>query len=191
MVHSKKDANTTATVKPTAAQKQKIELTWEWCLGCPMSTESISDSRFRQIVGGHLEADPIADGQADEMPAHFAGNMGKYLVLIVQHHTEHGARQNRLNGSFQFNWLFGAHTALRYQPGLYPRQRLQRTQMRLHLFGMSQPIQNGRKHGLCRLVAQALIAPGQTFFRVRGNSSRSASVGRAGRCKASRNGADR
>jgi len=75
-------------------------------------TQPIGDTRFGQIVRGHFEADAVTDGEADEMPAHFAGNMGEDFVLVIQHDAKHRARQNRLNGPFQFNWLFTAHTVL-------------------------------------------------------------------------------
>ena len=74
--------------------------------------QSIGDARFGQIVRGHFETDAVADGEPDEMPAHFAGNMGEDFVLVIQHDPKHRARQNRLNGPFQFNWLFTAHTVL-------------------------------------------------------------------------------
>jgi hypothetical protein len=46
------------------------------------------------------------------VPAHFAGNVGEDFVLVIQHYPEHCAWQNGLNGPFQFNWLFSAHTVL-------------------------------------------------------------------------------
>ncbi len=40
------------------------------------------------------------------MFAHFSGEMRENLVLIVELHPKHGARQNRRNGAFNFDWLF-------------------------------------------------------------------------------------
>lgn len=113
MVHSKKDAKKTATTKPMAAQK-KNELTCKWGVGGRVSTQSIGDPRFGQVVGGHFDADAVTDGEADKVAAHFAGDVGEDFVLVVQDDAKHRAWQNRLNGSFQFNGLFTAHTVLRY-----------------------------------------------------------------------------
>ena len=43
------------------------------------------------------------------MAAHFAGDMGKDLMLVIQHNPEHCAWQNRLNRPFQLNGLFTTH----------------------------------------------------------------------------------
>ena len=50
------------------------------------------------------------------MAPHFAGDMGENFMLVIQHHAKHCAGQNRLNGPFQFNWLFSAHTVSHTHP---------------------------------------------------------------------------
>jgi hypothetical protein len=101
-------------------------------------TQSIGDARFAQIVRGHFETDAVADGQADEMPAHFAGNMGEDFVLVIQHYSKHCARQNRLNRPFQFNWLFSAHTILHCKPGLSPLTGVPKTHLQIRSPGIWQ-----------------------------------------------------
>jgi hypothetical protein len=131
-------------------------------------TQSIGDARFGQIVRGHLEADAVADGEADEMPPHFAGNVGEDFVLVVQHYAKHRARQNRLNGPFQFNWLFTAHTVLLWTiptsgsenlPAISPAWDVAVNRI-------------GQKRGLYELPVQEIIVRVRIFFPVRGSSFR-------------------
>ena len=67
------------------------------------------DSRFGQVVGGHFQSYTVANGEADEVFAHLAGDMREDFMLVVQRHSEHGARQNRFDNAFQFDRLFCAH----------------------------------------------------------------------------------
>ena len=52
---------------------------------------------FGEIVGGHLNVDLVADADADEVFAHFAGDMGENFVAIGEGHSKHGARQDLRN----------------------------------------------------------------------------------------------
>jgi hypothetical protein len=83
---------------------------FKWVKGL---AQAIRNTGFGQVVGGHFETDAVADGEADEVPTHFAGDMGKDFVLVIQHYPEHGAGQNHLDRPFQFNGLFTAHISLR------------------------------------------------------------------------------
>ena len=71
------------------------------------------DASFGEIVGGHLDADLVAHGEADEMFAHLAGNVGEdFVLIVVQRDLEHGTRQNRFDDAFQLNGLLYAHKLL-------------------------------------------------------------------------------
>lgn len=69
-------------------------------------SEAIDDASFIDIVGGHFHFDPIANGEANKAFTHFAGDVGKDLMLVGQRHAEHGSRQNCQDRSFHFNGFF-------------------------------------------------------------------------------------
>ena len=54
----------------------------------------VGDARPVQVVGRHLEVDLVADADADEIFAHFAGNMREHLMAVGQGHPEHRAGQH-------------------------------------------------------------------------------------------------
>ena len=58
---------------------------------------------------GHLHVDLVTDGDADEVFAHFAGNVGKNLVPIGQGHAEHGPRQYLDDSADQLDVFFFRH----------------------------------------------------------------------------------
>lgn len=67
------------------------------------------DSCFSKIIRGHLDVDLVPDTDADEVFAHFSGNMSEHLVTIGQGHSEHGTRQDLRHRPHQFNWFFFHH----------------------------------------------------------------------------------
>ncbi len=71
--------------------------------------QSKGDSRLAQIVGRYLHPNPVPGGQPYKMLSHLPGNMGEQLMFIVEHHSKHGARENRQHGSLHFNRSFRAH----------------------------------------------------------------------------------
>ncbi len=77
-----------------------------------LSTQAIRNPSFAQIVRRHLQPHTITHRQADEVLAHFTGEVSQDFVLVIQLYAEHGARQNRRNGSFQFDRLLAAHRPL-------------------------------------------------------------------------------
>jgi hypothetical protein len=83
---------------------------WSVCFGgrCDhkILSEAVDDASFIDVVGGHFHFDPIANGQANEAFPHFAGNVGKDLVLVSQSYAEHGSGQNGQDRSFHFNGFF-------------------------------------------------------------------------------------
>lgn len=96
---------------PTNHPKEKLQppgggwsvKRWAWS---GLRPEPEDDATFAQIVGGHLHADAVAYGEADEVFPHLARDMGEDFVIIVQFHAEHSARQNRLNPAFNCDVLF-------------------------------------------------------------------------------------
>ena len=74
------------------------------------------DTRFVEIVRGHLHFDPIADSEAHPALAHFTGDGGKNEVFVVQFDPEHGPRQNGMDDTFDFNGRF-FHKAIRAAGG--------------------------------------------------------------------------
>ena len=51
-----------------------------------------NDSRLGQIVGRKLHRDLVPGNDADEMLAHFAGDMGQDITLAGEIDTKHRAR---------------------------------------------------------------------------------------------------
>ena len=69
----------------------------------------VGNARLVQIVLRHLDVDLIAHGDANEVFAHFAGDVREHFVAVRQFDPEHGARQHLRNGPRQFNVLFSRH----------------------------------------------------------------------------------
>jgi len=59
-----------------------------------------------EVIGRHLDVHAVADADADEVLAHFAGDMGEDFMAVGQSHPEHGPRQYLGHGANQFNWFF-------------------------------------------------------------------------------------
>src|ERR1700734_3041297 len=70
---------------------------------------TVNDARFVQVVGRHLDVHFVANRDADEILAHFAGDMGKDLVPVGERDTEHRAGKHLRYVSSQFDWLFFWH----------------------------------------------------------------------------------
>ena len=67
---------------------------------------------FAEIVRRHLDVDPIADADADEVLAHFAGDMGEDFVPVWKSDAEHGTWENLRDRADQFDWIFFRHSAM-------------------------------------------------------------------------------
>ena len=65
-----------------------------------------NDSRFVQVVRGHLHFDTIANGEAHPALAHFAGDGGEDEVFVVEFDAEHGPGQDGMDHTFDFNGRF-------------------------------------------------------------------------------------
>jgi hypothetical protein len=70
---------------------------------------SVGDSRLVQIVLGHFDVYLVADGNADEIFAHFARDVREDFVAVGQFDPEHGAGEHLCDGSRQFDVLFSRH----------------------------------------------------------------------------------
>ena len=64
------------------------------------------DPGFVQIVGGHFHFNSVADCEPDPAFAHLPGDGGEDEVFVVQFDAEHGARQNGMDDSFDFDGRF-------------------------------------------------------------------------------------
>jgi hypothetical protein len=79
-------------------------------LGALWLAQAEGDAGFGEVVGGQFEFDAVTDGQADEMFAHFSGDVREDFMLVdVEGDTKHRSRQNGFDGPFHFNSSFSAH----------------------------------------------------------------------------------
>ena len=62
-----------------------------------------------EIVGRHLDDDPVADAGADAELAHLAGHVGEHLMLVVERDAVIAVRQNLGHGAVEFEQLFLRH----------------------------------------------------------------------------------
>ena len=70
---------------------------------------SKNDARLGQIVGRKLHLHFVARDDADEMFAHFAGDVREDRPLTGQLHAKHRARQHLRHRSFRHDLLFLGH----------------------------------------------------------------------------------
>jgi hypothetical protein len=71
-------------------------------------SQAVNDAAFVEIVGGHLEFDAVAIGEADEALAHLAGDVREDLVFVGEFDAEHGSCEDGGDFAFGFNkfvWL--------------------------------------------------------------------------------------
>ena len=69
----------------------------------------VGDARLVEVVGRHFDVHLVADGDADEIFAHFAGDVRENRMAIRQLDPEHRSGQHLLDMAGQFNWLFFSH----------------------------------------------------------------------------------
>lgn len=77
--------------------------------GTTRSRMSVCDTCLVQIVRRHFEADLVADADADEVLAHFAGDVRKHLSVARHGDPEHCPGQYLGYGPNQFNRFFFRH----------------------------------------------------------------------------------
>src|SRR6516164_10111497 len=116
-----------------------------------VSLQAPNDARFVQIVGRHFHFDAVANGESNPAFAHFAADGRQNEVLVVELDAEHGARQDGLDDSFDFDWRFfhrAAWTAaissgwrhLADQPETRRRAGNRREQRQQRVFSVSAPL---------------------------------------------------
>ena len=100
-------------------------------LQLPINNASIQaerDTRLADIVGRYLNADLIANDEANEAFTHLARNVGEKLVPTRNADTEHRSRENSRHGSLHLNLalrIFLRFLGLqRSGPGIGPRTAL-------------------------------------------------------------------
>lgn len=85
-----------------------------WLAGTPLlvlntawpAVEAIDNPRLFNVVGGHLQFNPVTRDEANKSFAHLARNVGENQVTVLQFHTKHGARQYRVDSAFEFYGFF-------------------------------------------------------------------------------------
>ncbi len=70
-----------------------------------------NDARLGEIVRGKLDRHFVARDDADEMLAHFAGNMREHVTLTREIDSEHRSRQNLGHCAFHHDLFFLRHGA--------------------------------------------------------------------------------
>src|SRR5207302_495621 len=70
-----------------------------------------NDARLGEIVRGKLDRHFVPRDDADEMLAHFAGNMREYVTLTREIDPEHRSRQNLGHCAFHPDLFFLRHGA--------------------------------------------------------------------------------
>jgi hypothetical protein len=74
-----------------------------------------NDARLGQIVGRELDFDLIAGNDANEMLAHFSGDVGEHVALPGKIDPKHRARQHLRDDSFRDDLFFFRHR-VKYTP---------------------------------------------------------------------------
>jgi hypothetical protein len=78
----------------------------------------INDARFVDIVGGHFQFHPVADGQANKAFAHLSGNVCENEMFVRELNAKHCACENGNDFSFQLDRFPGIHDARPGEPAL-------------------------------------------------------------------------
>jgi hypothetical protein len=68
-----------------------------------------ADAAALQVIGRHLDHDPVSGDGADAELAHLAGRIGQDLVVIVEAHPEVSVRQHLGHRAVEFEQFFFRH----------------------------------------------------------------------------------
>jgi hypothetical protein len=71
--------------------------------------EAVDNPGFAQIIGRHLEFDPVAQVKSDKALSHLARNVGQYHLLIGKLYSKHCSRKNRDDFTFDWNGRLSGH----------------------------------------------------------------------------------
>ena len=66
----------------------------------------VGDATSVEVVGGELHLDAIPGQNPDVVHPHLPGNVGEYLVAVLQFHPEHGVRQGFDDRALQYDRVF-------------------------------------------------------------------------------------
>src|SRR5437763_8251419 len=88
-------------VSPWSDNEREFFLSWirNLSLGRAQLTKPIHDPSHVDIVWGHFQVHPIANGEPNKTFSHFARNMSEHDVIVRKANSEHGARENGGNQS--------------------------------------------------------------------------------------------
>ena len=79
------------------------------------------NARLAEVVGRHLDVDLVSDIDADEVFAHFAGDVSEDFVAVGEGDAKHRARQHLGHRTSQLNWFFFWHDAVLSDISCQPR----------------------------------------------------------------------
>ena len=75
-----------------------------------LAAVAVSDPALGQVVRGDLDGDPVSGRDLDEVLAHLARDMGKYLVAVLQLYLVHGSREDLYDEAFNsYCMVFFSH----------------------------------------------------------------------------------
>lgn len=77
-------------------------------------TFAVDDATLGQIIRGKRNAHRVTRNNPDVVLAHFAREMGKDNVLVLQFHAEHRIGKRFANDAFYFNCFFFGHKSSKY-----------------------------------------------------------------------------
>ena len=67
------------------------------------------DAGFGEVVGGEFDLYFVPGDDADEVFAHFAGDVGEDVFTVWEVHAEHGAGEDSGDGALYFDGVFLRH----------------------------------------------------------------------------------
>jgi hypothetical protein len=80
--------------------------------------EPEGDATLTEIVGGHLNGDPVTRQYANTVFPHLAGGVRQNFVIIIKLYAEHGIRQQFSHRTIEFHEIFFSHELLSVLRGL-------------------------------------------------------------------------
>jgi hypothetical protein len=66
----------------------------------------VNDPAAREVIRRKLDRDAIPGQNADEILAHFAGDVGQHLMLVLELDAKHRVRKGLNDGCHHFNGVF-------------------------------------------------------------------------------------
>src|SRR5215471_1665701 len=85
---------------------------WSAARSCPLILMPEDHAALLEIIGRHLDRDPISRQRLDAVLFHTAGRVGDDLVPVIELHAEAGVRQNFGHQPFKLDQFFFCHACL-------------------------------------------------------------------------------